>query len=186
MKMRRESAVLLTLLAMTLATACGGGGDGTVGGGGGGSVTLNATFVPDQATPGADTASLAQGSANANDVIVQVNVTDTDGVHSAAFDIVWNPAMLDFVGYAPGNLLEQNSTSATYNVGQSNGRIVVGASRSGNVGVNVVGTKTLINLTFHMKEVGTTPVAIQNASLRDGALTEIASISWFGGSCVGN
>ena len=133
-----------------------------------------------------DTVSISQSNASGNIVTLQVQVTDTGDVHTAAFDLVFDDNLADYVSHTAGSFLEQGGNSPTYTVGVGNGRIIVGVSRSGNTGTGATGTQALINLNFRVNNVGQTQVNVVNANLRDGNLANIPGLSWFGGMLVGN
>ncbi len=183
--MLKKTSILLTATLLLFGTACGGGG-GPAPGGGGGSNLVAASFVADEPNPGADTVSISEAGSSGNIVTLRVDVTDTNDVHTAAFDVVFDDNLADYVSHTAGSFLEQGGNSPTYSVGQNNGRIVVGVSRSGNSGTNATGSRTLINLNFRVNQVGQAQVNVVNASLRDGNLNDISGIGWFGGTLVGN
>ena len=190
--MRRLLSILALVLVATL-TACGGGsggGGGPVSGPGPGSGTLNAQFTPDQPNPGADTLSLDEGSTAAELVTLEVQITETDGVYGAAFDLTYNAGVATFVNWAPGSVLEQGGQGPAYQVSATNpGRLVVGASRQGDVsGVDVNGTVTLIHLVFRMNQAGSSTAQLENASLLDDSLPPqaVPGLSIFGGTMTAN
>ena len=139
---------LVTTLLLVLSVACGGGSADVASGGGGGSNLIVASFVADEPNPGADTVSFAESNSSGNLVTLQVNVTDTNDVHTAAFDVVFDDTLVEYVGYTVGNLLEQGGNTPLYQVGPSAGRIVVGVSRGGSTGTNAVGSQVLMSLNF--------------------------------------
>ena len=185
--MKRALPGLLAIL-LALATACGGGGNSS--GGGGGSTNLNASFTADEPNPGSKTISLSQGS-NTNDMVtVRVDVTDTNGIFGAAFDLLYDPAIATFVNWSAGTVLEQGGGSGSYQVGATqSGRLVVGASRQGgDSGTDVSGTKALILLTFRMTQAGSSAAVFDNAALLDDSIQPqpIPGLSLFGGTLVAN
>ncbi len=182
-------AAVNAMLLVLLATSCGGGGGGesTPPPGGGPA----ASFAPDQPSPGANDVAMARGSASADVVTVDVNVTDTGDVYGAAFDLFFDSAGVQYVNWSAGNLLEQGGNSPVYNVrldSSDAGHLLVGASRTGSVPpVDVSGTKTLVRLTFRVKQTGSFPLSFANEALFDGQNPprEISGISWFAGSVTG-
>ena len=182
--MTRKNLILLMSTLLLVSTACGGSSSGVVGAGGGSS-NLIASFVPDEPNPGADTVSIAEANANGNIVTLRVDVTDTNDVHTAAFDVVFNGAFVEYVGYTTGSLLEQGGNAPVYQVGQSGGRIVVGVSRSGSVGANAVGSAVLMNFNFRVIAAGQSQLSVVNSTLRDGNGNDIPGVAWFGGSVSG-
>lgn len=183
--MTRKNLFLVTTMLLVLSVGCGGSSD-VAAGGGGGSNLIVASFVADEPSPGADTVSIAESNSSGNLVTLQVNVTDTNDVHTAAFDVVFDDSLVEYVGYTAGNLLEQGGNTPLYQVGPSAGRIVVGVSRGGNTGTNAVGSQVLMSLNFRAIAVGQSSLSVVNASLRDGNLNSIPGVGWFGGSVVGN
>jgi hypothetical protein len=184
--MRHRRYALLILVAASL--ACGGGGGGSdsssVTGGGGGSTLLSASFTPDIPSPGAATVSMDQQSANGNTVTVVVNVTDTNNVYGAAFDVTFQAGIMEFVSWSAGDLLETGGHNPTYIVDQPiSGRLVVAATRVGAVGnVNAVGSRALIRLTFRAVQPGTGSVAFQNGTVQDDTPQDLPGLTWGGGS----
>jgi len=183
--MTRKTLVLLTSTLLLVSTACGSSSSDVVGGGGGSNLVV-ASFVPDEPSPGADTVSFAQANASGNIVTLQVNVTDTNDVHTAAFDVVFDDSLVEYVGYTTGSFLEQGGNVPLYQVGQGPGRIVVGVNRVGSTGTNAVGSQVLLSLNFRATDVGQSQLSVVNASLRDGNFNDIPGVAWFGGSVIGN
>jgi hypothetical protein len=190
--MRNRPYLLLILLTASLACGGGGGGGGSesssVSGGGGGSGSLTAFFSPDNVAPGADSVTMAEGTLSGNRVTVDVNVTDTNNVYGAAFDITFDNSMMQFDSWSPGNLLESGGHTPNYIVDQpTGGRLVVAASRVGGVSpVNAVGSRALIRLTFRATQPGTGIVAFQNGTIQDDTPQDLPNLTWDGGSVGAN
>jgi len=176
--------VTFGLLGVTL--ACGGGGSDAVVNDGDNSTT--ATFVPSGGTREAKTMAMTLGGASGDVVTVAFNLIDTPGVYGAAFRVTYDPARVEFEGFAPGSVLESGGHHPTYQVESAGpGAVDVGASRNGNVpAVDVSGTKTLIRLMFRVTEVGTTPLAFSAPVLFDGAVPpqSIAGVHWMAGDLL--
>ena len=184
--MTTRNLILLTSTLLLISTGCGGGSSDVVGGGGGSNLVI-ASFVADEPNPGADTVSITESSASGDIVTLRVNATDTDDVHTAAFDVLFDDSLVEYVNYARGNFLEQGGNVPLYQVtSQGAGRIVVGVSRTGSAGVSAVGSQALMSLNFRVTDVGQSQLSVVNASLRDGNFNDIASMAWFGGSVIGN
>jgi len=183
--MTRKSLILLTTTFLLISSACGGGSGGVVNGGGPSTLVV-ASFVPDEPSPGTNTVSIAQANTSGNMVTLQVNVTDTNDVHTAAFDVVFDDSLVEYVGHTSGSFLEQGGNVPLYQIGLGPGRIVVGVSRAGNAGANAVGSQALMNLNFTVTDVGQSQLSVVNASLRDGNLADIQGVAWFGVSLIGN
>ena len=183
--------ILTGLLAVfvCLSAACGGGSGGGGGAGPGPGGGLAAGFVADEPSPGSDTVNSGQGNASNDLVTVLVNVTDTNGIYAAAFDLLYDSAQVTYVGWTPGTLLEQGGNAVIYDVGTpQSGQLVVSASRQGNVpGANVSGTRAVVGLTFRVEQVGNSPISFQSNTLLDGQQQPqpIPGIAWFGGTLTG-
>jgi hypothetical protein len=179
---------MTALACLSVAAACGGGG-GDSGVVSGGSSTITASFVAGETNPQAGSVSMAQDSVSGDVVTIRIRVTDTQGIYGAAFDVIYDPATTTYVGWAPGTLLEQGGNAPNYTVSSPQaGRVVVGASRTGNVSaVNAVGTAVLLRLSFRARQTGSSPINFQAASLSDAQVPPQAllGIHWSGGLLVG-
>jgi hypothetical protein len=174
--------------ALFFLASCGGGG-------GGDSISppsgIAASFVPEEPNPSASTVAMAQASAAGDVVIVELRVTDTNGVYGAAFEVFFDSASVQYVNWSPGTLLEQGGNSPVYNVGldpSDSGHLLVGASRTGNVpGADASGSRPLIRLAFRARRAGSFPLSFANAALFDAQNppASLSGISWFAGSVVG-
>lgn len=187
---RMKMGTLLVLAALVLAPACGGGGGEDNGGTGGSPPTLSAVFVADQFTPGANTVSMSQGSRAADTVTVKVNLTDTSSVFGVAFDVTFDETKVTYLGFTKGTALENGGNVPNYTIdgAAQAGRLVVGVSRAGSSTTGVTGTKTVVNLSFRVKELGTFPIAFENAVVTDGQAVPqpLPGIAWFAGALQGN
>jgi len=175
--------------------ACGGGGDGGGGGvvgGGGGSSNLVVTLTPEQSSPGPNTVSISQapGGGGGNLIIVELDVTDTNGLYGASFDVDYDPNAVTYIDWNRGSALETGGYAVSYQAATSpKGRLVVGASRTGGAPeVNVTGTVPLVFLTFQVTQPGTYDLTFQNAELLDAESPPqpIGGLTWYGGTLVAN
>jgi len=145
--------VVALVAVVAVVTACGGGssdGDPVAPGGG-----ISAGFLPDETNPGADTVSAGEGGTGGNLVTVDINVTDTNGIYGAAFDLGYDPSLATWLDFTEGNLLEQGGNTPFYDVQEPQaGQLVVVATRQGDVpGADASGTRTIIGLTFEVIDV---------------------------------
>ena len=141
-------------------------------------------FVPDEPAPGRNTVSMAEGAVLGDMITIHVNVTDTSDVFAASFDVVYDPALVGFVGWSPGTVLESGGVTPFYLVSASPESVAVGASRVGlGAGVDVAGTETLIALTFVTLGPGSSAASFRNAALIDSTSPPqpIPNVLWFGG-----
>ncbi len=190
----RRALTCSLLMLILCVTACGSsGGDGGVAGGGPAPIPsgLAATFTPAQSNPGPDTISLATGATSGDEITLLVNVTNTDTVYGAAFDLLYDASRVTFRRYRAGTLLEQDGHTPFYQASTPvAGRLVVAATRQGNVpAVDVTGTDPLIELTFRVSTAGISDLSfILSASLFDDNVPPepLPSLSWYGGSLAGN
>lgn len=181
---RAMKTILLSLVATTV--ACGGGGSSSTGG----VVTsdLTPSFVGDQVDAG-NAAVWMTGDSGAGDrITIAIRVADADHIYGAAFDILYDPSIAVFEGWAPGTLLEQDANIPNYAVESPHaGTVVVGASRTGNVpGVKASAGTTLVQLTFRVLQPGESRLSFRSASLTDNRIPPegIPGVSWFGGLLI--
>lgn len=188
----KRSFIPVFAALLALATACGGGGASeSLGNNGGGSTTMIASFTPDDPVPGSGTVSMAEGAVSGDLVTVNVQVTGTNSIFGAAFDVAYDGSTATWTGWGAGSLLEQGGHVPIYQVAESQpGRLVVAATRQGvgTTAVNATGTTTMIQLTFRVTSVGTWPVGFESAELLDAQLSPqpIPGINWSGGTLVAN
>ena len=177
---------LFLLAFVVVGASCGSGGSG---GAAEEQSGLAASFVADQPAPGAETVSAGQDSASNDLVVVEVNLTNTDGVHGVVFDLNYDADQADYVDWDPGNLLEEGGTNVDYIVSEPvSGQLVVSANRQGGgSGADDDGTETVIFLTFRVEEIGASDVSFSSSFvLDDSALpAPMAGIGWFGGDLTG-
>jgi hypothetical protein len=181
------------LAALIVAPACGGGGSGSASASGSPS-PLSASFTPDQPSPGAKNAAMAQGATSNDVVTVNVTLTSTTGVYGTAFDVTYDSTHTVFLGFAPGTLFEQGGNAPNYQVtanpSSNPAHITVGVSRTGSTTANATGTQTVIGLQFRVKQAGVYPLAVpaaMNPVVYDGQSTPqpIQGIAWFAGAVSG-
>jgi hypothetical protein len=191
--------LLLTLAVLEL--ACGGGsstgnvidpgrspdpGPGTSPG------PLTASFVPATFTPGNNLVTMAQGAKSGDTVTVNVQVSETSGLFGAGFNVTYNASNVTYVGWSPGGLLETGGNTVNYLVADdpSRGIVKVTATRWGSEpAIDVIGTMTLINLTFRVLSTGSFPLAFAGTKALDDAQIPsqpLPNISWYGGSLLGS
>ena len=190
----RQSGFVFTIIMVAAALGCSGGGKGAasvVGGGGGGSTTVAGLFSSADPSPGANTVSTTGTSGtggSANLVTLNVNVTGTNDVFGAAFDLQFDPAMAEFANWTAGNLLESGGQNVAYQVNATQpGRVVVGASRTGTSGTNATGTVTLIRLTLRVTQAGSSLVTLENGALYGSQSTQaMTGIAFSGGTLAAN
>ena len=186
---RMKMGAMLVLAALVLAPACGGGGGEDAAGPGGSPPTIAAAFIADQFSPGSGNVSMAQGTRTGDVVVVKVNLTDTNSVFGVAFDVAFDDTKCTYLSFTKGTALETGGNTPNYIVDGSAqaGRVVVGVSRTGTAAVSVTGTKTVISLSFRVKQVGTFPIAFQNGAVMDGQAVPqpLPGISWFAGALQG-
>jgi hypothetical protein len=144
---------------------------------------LEARFTPDVVSPPPGSVSMSEGDLCASTITVWVNITGTNDVYAAAFDVQYDPTRIAYVGFVRGTALEQGGFGVSYAVSPSPpGRLVVGVSRMGPVpGASVFGTQPLIGLTLRVLSPSMSPLVFSNHSLLNSALQTIPGISWSGG-----
>jgi len=179
---------------MALMISCSGGGPSgntVIAEPPGGASNLAGGFAPDQPSPGDGTLSMSQGSGTSGDVVmVQVNVTGVDNLFGVIFDVVYNPALADYLGDYPGSILESGGRSVSYILSETQpGVIVAGVARNNadSGGVNVTTTQAVVTLAFRVTGAGSSPVTFQAPqSCEDADLQAIPGLTWAGGTLTAN
>jgi len=185
--MRWPTAIVILGLAAIACGCSGGSGSGVI------AKALTLDFTPDEPSPGSNTVSLALEDVSDDMATIGVDVTDTNGVFSAALDVTFDPTVAMFAGNSPGDLLESSGTpiylvSSPSEANQS-GRVVVGVSLpNGANPVDVTGSATLVYLTFTATEAGTSQVNFENEALHDEGAPplDLTGIGWHGGALIAN
>ena len=175
----------LFLIFFLLLAACGGGGGG--GGAANPQTGITAGFLPANANPPSNTVHLIQKSAQ-NDLITLNVVVTSLAVPSAgaAFDVVFDPNLVNFIGSAPGSFYETNGTVA-YQAGLqagSNNRLVVGITQQAGPGAS--GSGVLIELQFKAVKIGSSSLDFNNNNLTDPSANLIPGLAWSGGALTGS
>lgn len=167
-------------------TACGGGG----GGGGGGAPPqeeITASFAPSVASPPGDSISLAQKIVQGDLITLNVVTTSLAASSSgAAFDVGFDPSLVNFIGFGPGAFYESNG-SVSYQAalqGGSNNRLVVGITQQAGPGAS--GSGTLMELQFKVIGIGNSALSFTNNNLTDPTGNLIPGVTWSGGTLTGS
>jgi hypothetical protein len=178
--MLRLVCVFILLLSIV---GCGGNDD-----------TIPNHFIPDTVDPGQDSISLELQSIGADHVVLEVKANQISaGVFSAVFDLKFDPAVLSFDGFEPGNFLEGEGDLVDYLIEPAAGRsdvLIAGISkRQGQAGST--GDGTIVTIRFKKLEPGLSPLTFENMSLIDLSGNEIrrpdqTEIKWYGATIVLN
>ena len=121
-----------------------------------------------------------------NVVIDLGTVTD---LYAVSFDLIYDPAVLDYTGAVEGNLLNSDGGATLFYAApldgnEANGVIVVGGSRSGDIG-GVSGSGNVATLTFDViggEACADSLFAFANAVLEGPAQGSTITATWNGGS----
>ncbi|MEW5807662.1 MAG: cohesin domain-containing protein [Acidobacteriota bacterium] len=149
--------------------------------------SIVASFTAAKSTPDAMDVTLQKKSVSGDSFTVDVVITDVNGVYSAAFDLVYDGTILDYLNSTEGNFLKKDGASTSFIVDPQTGRLVVGASRLGQVGgVDAVGNEVLMSIAFKVRKTGSTSISFENSSLLDANVTSIQGVEWFGGTASGS
>jgi hypothetical protein len=184
---------IIPIALMALLISCSGGGPSghtIIPEPPGGSSNLVGSFGPAQPNPGDGTISMSQGSATSGDIVmVQVNLTGVDNLFGVIFDIVYDPALADFLTHYPGTVMETGGLIGHYLVLEGPpGVIVSGVARPEGAagGVDVTTTQTLVTLAFRVTGAGSSAISFQRYSCEDEAQQIIPELSWAGGTLLAN
>ncbi len=175
----RATAILACAL---LLAACGGGG----GGGGGGAVPQMTCGGTVPAGPDLVRFDCPASSGSPMAVRVVIGPTTSIDIYTVKFDVVFNPAVVNFDPPAiEGNFLDQDGKGTAFAAGTQPGdpgRLVVSVTRLGPVaGVGVAsGEKSVITLPFLGVGAGTTGLAFENAEAKDSNSSASTGIQFSG------
>jgi Cohesin domain len=175
---RARLAASAILLILTLA-GCGGGG--------GGGSPVEPTPPPPQ--PGVTFTSqggssnnsvvLASGAGtNASSLVLEVRAQNVDDLYGVAFDLRFPAAVLQYVRFTPGPLLEGGSVQAAVS---ASGTLVVGASRLGEV-PGIDGSGVLLTLEFAPIAAGEGALSFARNSAFDSDGRPITGVTWGAGT----
>ncbi|MEW6684380.1 MAG: cohesin domain-containing protein [Nitrospirota bacterium] len=163
-------------------TACGSGG-----GGGASQTDITASFAPDAAAPSSNSLSLTPQLAQGDLIMLNVAATSLATPSSgAAFDVEFDPSLVNFIGFAPGTFFE-SSGSVAYQAalqGGSDNRLVVGITQQAGTGVS--GSGNLIELHFKVLGIGSSALTFANNNLTDPSGNLIPALTWSGGTLSGS
>ncbi len=173
------------LLGMSLGFSCGGGGGGT-------DViapSLVASFTADKTSPDSLDVTLQRRSQSGDSFTADVVITGVNDVFTVSFDLTYDGTLLDYLNYTEGDFLNEGGTVLTsFLVSEQSNRIIVGASRLGQVGgVNASGNEVLMSLAFRVKKRGSSPVTFENNDIiNSSGPPPVQGIEWFGGNVSGS
>jgi len=96
--------------------------------------------------------------------------TATDDVYGVGFDLNYDPAVLEFQSISLSECVLSGATAVTgfRNSGADNGKLVVGISKSGQVG-GEPGSGIMASITFKAKAAGQTELSFADPHLVDSA-----------------
>jgi len=184
--MHRFGTIALWVLVVAV-VGCGGGGSSPSP-----STNFQGSFTPDAQNPGANTVyttGTPGTGGNAGLVTLHVYVNNTSDIYGASFDLVFDPAMAQFVNWSAGQVLEFGGQSVTYQINASSpGRVVVGVARtSGGVGVTVPDAAVLIHLTLRVIDAGSSTIQFTDPALLNSQNPPQpkTGVAFFGGTLTG-
>ena len=114
---------------------------------------------------------------------INVNVANVSSLFGAAFDLIFDPAVLQFVSAQKGTFLEQCGSTNLLTTLDTPGHLIIGYSILGQ-STGVSGGGSLMTITFHSLSVGTSNLTFQNNALCDASSISGCNIipaNWNGG-----
>ncbi len=116
---------------------------------------------------------------------ISVNINNVSNLFGAAFDLIFDPNVLEFVSTKEGNFLGSDGVSTWLNTAVSSEGLIVGYSRIAQAGIptGISGSGTLMTLTFEALAEGTSTLNFQNNHLLDPEIEEIAT-NWKDGAVI--
>ena len=179
--MRLHKFKFFTILAMTvgLAACGGGGGSGTNTGATGTPGAVASVLI----TPNSETITKGQTISRT------IKIENASNAFYVAFDILYNPAVLQFVNAKEGSFMDNDGADATSmqavlqsNTTVQNGvklkRITIGLTRLGDIG-GISGSGTLVSVTFFAIGSGQSPLVITTPrGIKDMNNQDVAVNTW--------
>lgn len=163
--------------------ACGGGGSVTEVGG------LSVQFTAEQSSPLANSVSLQDGGVldDVATVVVQAEAI-TLLAFRTTFTLRFEPAVVEFVGWEPGDFFEQRTAhpNVTYTIRHpgASDRLTVGIVKSGTLAGSFE-DGVLVKLHFRAIAAGASMLIFEEPSLADANNISAQNVSWFGGRLDG-
>ncbi|MFH1962654.1 MAG: cohesin domain-containing protein [bacterium] len=114
--------------------------------------------------------------------IIAEGVNDLFG---AAFDVIFNPDILEAATITEGNFLSQDGNPTHFIKKVDNGRIIIGMTRQGQV-YGVSGGGVLCKIIFNAKQEGKCLLLFENISLEDSSINLLGATSTIGTITVVN
>jgi hypothetical protein len=173
---RRFPLLLLLLVTPLVAWSCNSGSSNPSG-------PRSITFTPLSTTPPSNSVTLQQVSTTSNTVVIEVRMTQVNGVFAASFDLVYSSTVASFVSASEGTFLNSGGATTQLIVNSTTpGRVIVGLSRLSASSGGASGSGTLMTVTLRSVAVGTTGVSFENARLGNPSGTQIAGVVFSGGT----
>jgi len=138
-------------------------------------------FTADTQSPPDESVYLDFVSMNNDEIILSVNVKKANDIYAAAFALVFDPAVFEFITSTEGNFFDSASGSTTYIAIGGTGSVTVGISLLGSEVQPVTGSGTLCTLVFKAVENGQSRFDFRDNWLFDNHGVKVSGISWFGG-----
>ncbi|OLD64286.1 MAG: hypothetical protein AUI47_06760 [Acidobacteria bacterium 13_1_40CM_2_68_5] len=173
------AALCLALLGAPALIACGGGGGGHHG-------VVTRITCGGVTVPGQDQVEFACPANSVSPIAVRVVIGPTSSmdVYGIKFDVVFDPAVLNFDSPAmEGSFLNKDGSPTVLEAATQPGdpgRLVVAVTRQGAVGgVGTSGAQTtVVTLPFAAVAAGTTSLGFENGTVVDSGLAPIAAIQF--------
>lgn len=141
------------------------------------------SFTPASTTPPANSVSLQQNSTSGARLALDVRLTGVENVAALAFDLVFNPQVMNFAEFSEGDFFASGGDVSTQVAENPEGRLIVGVALLGAT-EGVSGDGVAITLVFNAVSNGGSSFSFENAQLVDPDLNPIAGVQWFGGSAA--
>ncbi|MBI1766857.1 MAG: hypothetical protein HYR67_00605 [Bacteroidetes bacterium] len=168
-------------------SACGGGG----GGGGAGSpvpTSITADFLPTSTNVSSNLIAITKKTVQGDTITLDVSGVSLSTLSAgAAFDLTFDPNLVSYIGYLPGNFYESNST-VTYQSGLqvgTNNRLVVGITQQ--AGPGTTGSGVLIQIKFKAIKIGSSNLTFANNNLLSPSGPPLVpGLTWVTGALMGS
>jgi len=171
--LRDRRSFIVCAMSVLMLYGCGGGG------GGGGTPPPSGPMAEVSVSP-------ASSSVNQGDEFTRtVEVKDAGSIYYAAFDVTYNPEVIEFLDADEGSFFNQNQAGSTwFEAALENGkqgRVAMGITRLGSVG-EVSGSGKLVTLHFKAVGHGTSSIALSDPKgFKNSAGNNVSVNTWTDG-----
>ncbi|MBN1297573.1 hypothetical protein JXA80_12380 [bacterium] len=138
-------------------------------------------FTADTLDPPDNAVYLAGVSVSGSELIMNINGKKIENTYGAAFALMFDPAVFEYVNATEGNFYSSSGASTTFLAAGGTNSVTIGISLLGSEVQPVSGSGTLCSIAFRAVENGRSRFDFRDNRLYDGNGEIIPDVQWFGG-----